>query len=184
MSRRPRTPVHFPRMKHRAAGRLMRPPHGVVYVEVMADLSRWAADVVAHFKEAYLALSRLQSDYVLSPTPTPRGTIGEWYEFLRERDRAGAKKPMPETGWDDLVTLEWLAVRHTEPLPEKIARTDPHRFRIDHPRDIVQVWSDPTHGTVDLDVQIAVDQMRPNSLGQRVALERTAQDRKDAGKRW
>lgn len=40
---------------------------------------------------------------------------------------------------------------------------------------------DPTHGSIDFDIQDAVDDMHPKSVGQRVALEETAQDRRDAG---
>jgi hypothetical protein len=41
--------------------------------------------------------------------------------------------------------------------------------------------SDPTHGRIDQDIQQAVEDMHPTSLGQRVALENTMQNRRDAG---
>lgn len=46
-------------------------------------------------------------------------------------------------------------------------------------------WHDPTHGTIDRDVQDAVSRSFPNvPLATRVAIERTAQDRKDRGLSW
>lgn len=180
MSTKPRTPEHFPRMKWRAAGR-MRQTSALV-----SWLDRWVRTAAATYARALDRIvldTQREADYALTAQPAPT-TTGEWTEHLYDRDRFGANKPMPENGWQDLATLEWLARHAAEPLPTKIAETDPHRFRINHVRDVVQVWTDPTHGTVDLDVQIAVDQMRPGSVGQRVALERTAQDRKDAGQPW
>jgi hypothetical protein len=42
--------------------------------------------------------------------------------------------------------------------------------------------ADPTHGRIDLDIQDAVDEMRPTSLAQRVAIENTLQDRRRRGR--
>jgi hypothetical protein len=42
---------------------------------------------------------------------------------------------------------------------------------------------DPTHGRIDRDIQWHVDDMKPFSIGQRVAMEQTLQDRRD-GKTW
>lgn len=40
---------------------------------------------------------------------------------------------------------------------------------------------DPTHGRIDFDLQDRVDEMKPSSLGQRVALESTLQGIRDRG---
>jgi len=40
---------------------------------------------------------------------------------------------------------------------------------------------DPTHGQIDHDIQWAVDGMAPASVAQRAAIERTLQDRRNAG---
>lgn len=42
-----------------------------------------------------------------------------------------------------------------------------------------EVFADPTHGRIDRDIQDQVDEMNPTSLGQRVAIENTIQDRRD-----
>jgi hypothetical protein len=42
-----------------------------------------------------------------------------------------------------------------------------------------EVWHDPTHGTVDRDIQERVDTMNPTSRGQRVAMESTLQGDRD-----
>lgn len=39
---------------------------------------------------------------------------------------------------------------------------------------------DPTYGRIDMDIQRAVDEIGPKSLGQRVAMENTLQARRDA----
>lgn len=50
---------------------------------------------------------------------------------------------------------------------------------------IDEVWHDPTHGTIDREIQEAVDRNFPGiGIGRRVAIERTAQDRKDRGLTW
>lgn len=41
--------------------------------------------------------------------------------------------------------------------------------------------NDPTHGQIDGDIQKYVAGMEPSSLGQRVAVERTLQSRRDRG---
>jgi hypothetical protein len=38
---------------------------------------------------------------------------------------------------------------------------------------------DPSHGRIDKDIQEQVDQMRPGSLGARVAMENTLQERRN-----
>ena len=43
-----------------------------------------------------------------------------------------------------------------------------------------EILMDPTHGRIDKDIQDQVDEMDPESLGQRVAIENTLQDRRDA----
>lgn len=43
------------------------------------------------------------------------------------------------------------------------------------------VFHDPTHGRIDRDIQQAVEDMHPKSLGQRVAIENTLQRRRDDG---
>lgn len=51
--------------------------------------------------------------------------------------------------------------------------------------DLAEVWHDPTHGTIDRDIQDAVARSFPNvPLATRVAIEHTAQDRKDRGLPW
>lgn len=42
-------------------------------------------------------------------------------------------------------------------------------------------WHDPTHGRIDRDIQEFVDIMKPNSLGQRNAIEITLQDKRNRG---
>lgn len=37
---------------------------------------------------------------------------------------------------------------------------------------------DPTHGRIDLDIQASVDELNPSTLGQRVAMENTLQERR------
>lgn len=44
--------------------------------------------------------------------------------------------------------------------------------------------TDPTHGRIDKDIQDQVDEMEPRSLGARVAMENTLQERRDAAARW
>lgn len=39
--------------------------------------------------------------------------------------------------------------------------------------------ADPTHGRIDMDIQKYVDEMKPKSLAQRVAIENTIQDHRD-----
>jgi hypothetical protein len=41
------------------------------------------------------------------------------------------------------------------------------------------VWHDPTWGRIDRDIQQLVDEMEPESLGQRVAMENTLQERRN-----
>lgn len=41
------------------------------------------------------------------------------------------------------------------------------------------VWRDPTHGRIDRDIQEQVDEWNPGSLGQRVAIENTLQERRN-----
>jgi len=40
---------------------------------------------------------------------------------------------------------------------------------------------DPTHGQIDRDIQAYIEEMNPTSVGQRVAMERTLQNRRDRG---
>lgn len=40
-------------------------------------------------------------------------------------------------------------------------------------------WHDPTYGRIDRDIQQLVDEMHPRSLGSRVAMENTLQQRRD-----
>lgn len=42
-----------------------------------------------------------------------------------------------------------------------------------------EVFADPSHGRIDRDIQDQVDEMNPTSLGQRVAIENTLQNRRD-----
>lgn len=42
--------------------------------------------------------------------------------------------------------------------------------------------ADPTHGRIDRDIQEQVDAMHPRSLGSRVAMENTLQERRDRAK--
>lgn len=48
-----------------------------------------------------------------------------------------------------------------------------------NPRHEGAFLPDPTHGRIDRDIQQAVDELNPTSLGQRVAMENTAQTRRD-----
>jgi hypothetical protein len=43
------------------------------------------------------------------------------------------------------------------------------------------VADDPSHGTIDADIRAYVQAMEPSSLGQRVAIEQTLQNRRDRG---
>lgn len=45
--------------------------------------------------------------------------------------------------------------------------------------DQESMFDDPTHGRIDKDIQEAVEEMSPRNLGQRVALENTAQNKRD-----
>jgi hypothetical protein len=86
----------------------------------------------------------------------------------RERVQCGRQRPCPV---------------HDQPEAE-VQRTDEEVQRTT-PGDQLTTQDaagDPTHGRVDRDIQAAVEEMRPTSLGQRVAIENTLQDRRRRGR--
>lgn len=77
----------------------------------------------------------------------------------------------------DWVGLDWDYL--PDPTDEEVAvHTIAHAASIDH-NDVA--LSDPTHGQIDEDIQTYVAEMEPASLGQRVAIQRTLQDKREDG---
>lgn len=66
-------------------------------------------------------------------------------------------------------------------LPDEEIRTwQDKKTNLIHIGIFTKEWHDPTHGKIDRDIQETVDKMFPISLAQRIAMENTLQDKRDA----
>jgi hypothetical protein len=179
----PRTPEYFPRMKHRAAGRIARRELDETY----AAYTEWTRAVGAAMQPMVDALRAMGSAAlrIVDRYFRIRGRILYVRDDIGEQWRAELAR-VPGSGWSMIPN----SARHTV-TDEQIAmwgdraafrRVQMHtafrevlalRTAAALDRSIMRV----PH--VDLDIQGDVDLMRPSTLGQRVAIERTLQDRRD-----
>ncbi|MFT4281205.1 hypothetical protein [Microbacterium sp.] len=132
-------------------------------------------DVVEGDENGESDVSTSKGFEVFEPISTSRWTEGLSQAAARDRLR-GIREWCRVNGFPGLsskaripqAALRAYAEAHPDGQPETYPGNDGTR-----------VEYDPTHGRIDKDIQERVDEMKPTSLGQRVAMEATLQERRD-----
>jgi hypothetical protein len=181
VSTRARNPFNFPRMKYRARKRHVRRGRifgtitarqimagAIVSRQIIAGPSSrhgWGSAIDINLGPALSRDAVLRRDHFLNEwrdaEPVTSVAIGRpltWGAWA-DRIRAATPPTLPAMGWGDMViTDEFIARQADETIPvDLLDRVIATPARHDAARDQIETWADPTHGRIDIDIQLEVD---------------------------